>query len=683
MSIIVLIEILILCTGGTLYSFRTGEKLSESIAKGLFSSLLILSFSFQLSFLLGQPKISFFIEIIITGFSLYIIKIKISQFKKALIIIKYFFLKYKFTVAFLLIVWTYLFLQAVLLPPSNWDSMTYNLARVLLFQQEKSLFLTEVSIPGQAIFPVGADILHHSLLRFYDDYGIGIFSFIAYLIICFATYALARKYANPQHSLVATLVIASLPELVLQSTSTKPDIFIAATAVFCFILIHRILTSINLEDLILLPIVLCFGISCKTNFMGFALPFVVFFSVLFFQKYSWRYLLKILKQHKLSFLLGILPILVFFPWFAFYHNHTHFGLWSGSVQLVTLIKQKDGIMGTLANLVRYLFQWIDFLEPLELIFQEITGKIFNHQGGTITDLLIGFYNQVFDPLFGDKGIMKGDFSMINNNNGYPFFIIRSNGEDYSWFGPFGFFLVIPSLIFALVKGDLYLKAVSLTIIAYGLIICNQIAWFPWVNRYFSLFFASSGVLIAYLFAQAKLNKFFSRLLTFFAITILIYVSTFNMGKPLMKYPHEKITLSQFNPRLWAEAVTQKGIWSLTNLGTNRTFYFDAGGFPPVNILSQFIPDASEVALITTSDTWVYQYFLYNPQLKITPFEFSRTDLLEKTYNSGKFDYIFCLDTSCDSFKNINNTKVLWSSSNEKGRKGTIVKLPDRVIQYKQ
>lgn len=683
MSIIVLIEILILCLGGTLYSFRTGEKLSESIAKGFFFCLLILSFSFQLSFLFGEPKISYFIEIIFTGLSLYIIKTKLSQLKQGIRIIKDFFIKHKLTVSILLFVWTYLFLQAVLLPPANWDSMTYNLARVLLFQQEKSLFLTQVSIPGQAIFPVGADILHHSFLRFYTDYGIGIFSFIAYLIICFGTYALARRYANPQHSFIATLVIGSLPELVLQSTSTKPDIFIAATAVFCFILIHRILTSINLEDLILLPIVLSFGISCKTNFIGFVLPFVVLFSFLFFFKYSWRYLLKVFQQHKLYFFLGILAILVFFPWFTFYHNHTHFGLWSGSVQLVTLIKQKEGLIGTLANLVRYLFQWIDFLEPLELLFQEVTAKIFSHQGYTITDLLIGFYNQVFHPLFGDKGIMKGDFSMINNNNGYPFFILRSNGEDYSWFGPFGFFLVIPSLIFALVKGDLYLKAVSSSLIAYGLIICNQIAWFPWVNRYFSLFFASSGVLVAFLFAQAKLNQFFSRLLTFFAITILIYVSTFNMGKPLMKYPHEKITLSQFNPRLWVEAVTQKGIWSLTNLGTNRTFYFDAGGFPPVNILSQFIPDGSDVALITTSDTWVYQYFLYNPQLRITPFEFSRADLLQKTYESGKFDYIFCLDTSCDSFKNINNAKVLWSSNNEKGRNGTIVKLSNRVIEDKQ
>ena len=422
MSIIILSEIFILSLGGFLFSFRKGEKLSESIVKGLFLCLLILSFSFQLSFLLGEPKISFLIEIIITGLYIYIIKIRLSQFKKALRIIKDFFLKYKFTLTSLFIAWTYLFLQAVLLPPANWDSMTYNLARVLLFQQEKSLFLTEVSLDSQAVLPVGSDILHHSFLRFYNDYGIGIFSFIAYLIICFGTYALARRYANQQHSLLATLVIASLPEIVLQSTSTKNDILTAATSVFCFIIIHRLLTNINVEDLILLPIVLSFGISCKPNFMGFVIAFILLFSFLFVKKYSWRYLIKTVAKYRLYFFLAILPILVFFPWFTFYHNQIHFGTWSGSLRLLNLCKQQDGILGTSGNAVRYLIQTIDFLDPVELVFKEITKKIFNHEGYTITDLLMNFYNQIFHPLFGEKGIMESPlFPIISNNKGYPFF----------------------------------------------------------------------------------------------------------------------------------------------------------------------------------------------------------------------------------------------------------------------
>ena len=677
MPIIILIEILILCVAGTLYSFRVGEKLSESIAKGFFFCLLILSFSFQLSFLLGEPKISFLIEIIFTCVSIYIIKIKISQFKKALIIIKYFFLKYKFTVGILLIVWTYLFLQAVLLPPSNWDSMVYNLARVLLFQQEKSLFLTQVSTPRQVVFPVGADILHHAFLRFYDDYGIGVFSFMAYLIICFGTYALARKYANPQHSFVATLVIASLPELVLQSTSTKNDIMTAAVAVICFILVHRILTNINIEDLVLLPIAISFGISCKTTFIAFALPFVGLFSLLILKQYSWRYLYKVINNHKLFFFLSILPILVFLPWFTFYHNYTLFGSWNGPDYFVDLHKQTDGIIGTFGNLVRHIIQSVDLLEPIELIFQEITGKIFDQEGYTITDVLMSFYNQYFYPLFGDHGIIESPLlPIISNNNGYHFFILRYRGEDYSWFGPFGFLLVIPALIFALFKGNLYLKAVSLNLIAYALIICNQVAWHPWTNRFFALFFAGSGVLIAYLFTKINLNQFFYRLLTLLTILILIYTATFNSRKPLLKSPHDTILLSHFNPSHWVREVKQKSIWRVTDLGRNRTIYFDSNGFPPVNILSQLIPNDSEIALVTTHDTWIYQYLLYNPQLKITPFDKNDPSLWQKISASKNFGYIFCVYTDyCQSFINVEQTEIIWDS--QEGKTGMIVKLSDR------
>ena len=79
--------------------------------------------------------------------------------------------------------------------------------------------------------------------------------------------------------------------------------------------------------------------------------------------------------------------------------------------------------------------------------------------------------------------------------------------------------------------------------------------------------------------------------------------------------------------------------------------------------------------------WIYQYLLYNPQLNITPFNFNDPNLLQKAYASENFDYIFCLNVSCNSFVNIDKAKLLWSSQEEKT--GTIVKLPDRVMDNKK
>ena len=685
MSIIVLIEIFILCMGTTLYSFRTGEKISESIAKGLFLCVLIMSFSFQLAFLLGEPKISFLLETIFVILSLYVIKKKWLKLQESLSGIKAFFLQNKLSLSILSILWIYLFSMAVILPPFNWDSMFYNLARILLFQQEKSLFLTNISNEHQAIFPVGADILHHSLLRFHTDYGIGIFSFMAYLIICFGTYALARRYTNPKYALTATFIIASLSELVLQSTSTKNDIWTASVAIICFILIHRILTSINIEDLVLLPVTIAFGISCKTTFMGFALPFICLFLILVLKKYKFSYLIRIINQHKVYFSLSILPILVFFPFFHYYHSYTHFGGWQGSSSFVYLHKQHDGMVGMVANIVRYLLQSIDFLEPSEQIVKWLTTNFSNQQGYTITDGLVGIYNQYFYPIFENKGVMDNHdlFRRIGNNPGYSFFITRNNADDYSWFGPFAFLLIIPSLIFVLIKGDLYLKALSANLLIYFLILCNQLGWQPWANRFFSLFFACSGVAVAYFLARLKVNKMICNLLIFLSLLILSYTISFNTYQPLLKGIYQSFDLSQLNVINWPQVIKEKGIWSLTDFGRNRTFYTDikVGDGIPSNILSDLLPTGSIVALVTINDSWIYPYLFHNPDIKIVPYNpdliivslaADQNEKWQKIYESEKINYVFCLEVNCEYFTNSANSKVLWRS--QQGSAATIVQL---------
>ncbi|MDJ0530964.1 MAG: glycosyltransferase family 39 protein [Xenococcaceae cyanobacterium MO_207.B15] len=643
--IVILIEIIIFCLGVILLIYLTGEKVSESVSKGIFLSIIIFSFFFQLSFILGHPNFSFILEGITTFICILIIRRNLSKLQQISTSFWQFSQQYKIISLIIISVWIYLCLQAILLPPGNWDSMTYNLARVLLFQQEKSIFLTQVSYEPQAVHPVGADILHHAFLRFYTDYGIGIFSFLAYLSIAFGTYALARRYASRQYSFVATLIIISLPELVLQSTSTKNDIFTVASAIFCLISVHRIITRINLDNLLLLPVGLAFGISCKTTFIAFAFPFVCFFSILVLKKYSFSYLLNIIKKYKLNFGFIILPIFIFLPILTYLHNYLHFGTWAGSFESLQWHQQSNGLRGALANLVRYVFQSIDFLEISNLI--SINSK-------NIYQVLFDIYSIFFNSLFGQDGI----------NKEFTFAITSLTSEDMSWFGPFGFFIVIPSIFYCLIKGDLYLRSLSLNLLSYIVIVSYKLAWQPFNNRFFSLFFVSSGVLIAYSLQQFKIKSILLKLLTFLAIIILIYTTAFNLGKPLMIH-------RDLNPLNWIETVTKESIWSKTNFGKNRTYYSDIHGFPEVNILSQFIPSDSEVALVTNA-SWVYYYLLYNPNIKITPFQVWDPYDPKLIKQLSKFNYIFYLDISYEPDTDFNDLKILWSS--EKGIESKLIQV---------
>ncbi len=229
-STIVILEVFWFCLGGAIFAYRPSRRVSEALSLGIVIALMLLSIIFQVSFLLELPSFSFFLE--------------------------------------------------VLVPPANYDSMTYNLSRVFLFQQENSLFLKSVNTPRQALMVMGSDILSYAFLRFYSDYGVGIFSFLAYISVGVGTYALSRNFAPVKISIASTLVIVSLPEFCFQATATKNDIFTAASAVFCFLTAYRVLESLNIEDFSLTILGLSFGFSAKTTFLAFLVPFTITFGFL-------------------------------------------------------------------------------------------------------------------------------------------------------------------------------------------------------------------------------------------------------------------------------------------------------------------------------------------------------------------------------------------------------------------
>ena len=495
--VISILEILLLCLGASVLIYRTQLRISEALSSGIIITFITLSLIFQTAFLLGQPNLAFALEGVLIIISLFILKKRSKYLIYFYQRFKNFSSQYKLIVGLLSIPWTYLGLQAVLLPPANWDSMTYNLARVMLFQQEKSLYLTEITTHRQAVFPVGSDILHHIFLRFYTDYGIGIFSFLAYVSIGLGTYALCRRYTSSQISLMATLVIISLPEVVYQSTSTKNDIITAATAIFCFLTVHRLLEKLTLTDVILLTLGLAFGISAKTSFLGFILPFSLFFGLLLLKKYKVGVLIKLIADNSLPFILLIIPIVILSQLWLFIHNHYFLGGWSGAETFTSIHKQSDGLKGAVANLVRYVFQSVHFLKLGDILFESISGL-------TLSNTLQNTYDSWLQPLLGDAGIGK-DFTPAFN-------ILWTPHEDLSWFGPFVFLLVIPGIIYSILRGKKSLQTLSLTLMGYAVILCYKVVWMPWNGRFFSLFFAASGVCVANFIESVKFKRKFTHCL---------------------------------------------------------------------------------------------------------------------------------------------------------------------------
>ena len=641
-----LIEIFLFCCGGLIFAYSSDRKISESISLGIFLTLILISLIFQVGFLLEFPLSSILIEIILCLLSIKYIIHNRFILKQAFKSICNFIVNHKIIAVIIIICWIYLFLLAAIIPPSNWDSMTYNLSRVYLFQQENSLFLENVTTIRQSMFVVGADILNHGFLRLNQDYGVGIFSWLAYVSVGIGTYGLSRSFASPQVSLTATLIIISLPEFCFQATSTKNDIFTAASALFCFIVSDRILANPSAKNLGMLLLGLAYGFSAKTTFLAFLVPFVICFGIVLCWKIGIKKLYQIIIDDWLYLLILIAPIIVISQSWLFWHNATTTGDLTGG-ETIKIVREGSSNFGLVANLVRYFFQSIH-LFPLDYIAK---GRL----GIDLGEILSNIYEQIFYPIF--NNVAMG----YRTTGPYPFKIKVLPHEDFSWYGPYALAVIVPAICWSLFKGNYWFKVQSLSLLGFITIFSHKLVWTPWNNRYVTLFFAASGACVAF-FLQAIPRKVQSKILNGIKITtliILISACVLNVSKPL-----GGLSITEF---------FKPNIWSKTSWGSDRLYYARKHyGDKRIEQFRDLVPDGSKVALIAGENNWIYHFYLVSPQVEIVPVSFTKFES-----NPQVYDYLFLFDTETEyditqleTSKNI----TVWSSPSSSSQPSKLIRL---------
>ena len=226
----------LLCFKEQDYSTPDAFCYSFAFSWGLYSSLI------QWILIFNAGDLFFIVDIFLSSASLVIIflkrKVLIKTCHNLAVCIKSF--RFDFAIGFFVLF--YLFLQVLLFPPTNIDSLNYNLTRILMMHKENSLFLKNFSCQHQVNFPVASDVMTYTLLRFESDWFLSYFSFLSYLTIAMGTFSLTMKVFNDHKlSAVSTLIIASLTNIVLQSTNTKNDLPTAAMGVASILFLYNYL----------------------------------------------------------------------------------------------------------------------------------------------------------------------------------------------------------------------------------------------------------------------------------------------------------------------------------------------------------------------------------------------------------------------------------------------------------
>lgn len=468
----------------------------------------------------------------------------------------------------------WLFALVLLVPPANWDSMTYNLARVLLMAQENTLALENYSTFRQLAFSPGFDLLHFFFLRFKTDAGIASFAFMSWLCVVFAAYALARERGPRPMALAVAVATGSLKLLALQATSTKNDIGAAAMACACVLGAGALLRRGRASDAAFVAACLVFGLSVKTYFAFFALCFTLSLGVAFR-----RELWSLARQAWRASPRGVLAACLLAACGACLAFSAQlvclwrFGDPFGPEPYVSAHRNLDGLRGLAANLARYALQLPDL------------------PGAWGADLLRRAHAWLFGPGFGPGAAMG--FAPAYGPGAWW-------SEDVGWYGPVAALLVVPSLLAALFARDRFVRAVAWALAGTTLCLGWSIVWMVYNGRFFSLVFAASAVCVAWSGRWWWGRAWARRGVLGASLLVLASVLVLNQEKPLLG--HETLGGTRQD---WAVALSAREggrRWVHEEHFNSRVLleYLARGMFPDRRVL-----------LASGGDSWVYPLLFFN------------------------------------------------------------------------
>ncbi len=476
---LVFLEIFCLCTGAFFLFCRNGNTFAESASYAIITIFMLLSFIQQISFITGLSAISICAEAFFLIVSFVLIFRHRSDVFSIFGTLKRFGSANSIFFIFLGLSFLYMVIHAFLPVPKEFQNELYTLS----IYEKDGFFSLAAAADFPAFLPVNHLILFNTFLRFGTASGTGIFSFLAYFSIGFSTYALARRYSWHPTAFTTAILVMSMPRLVVQALYPGTQVISVAVVLFCILAIYRTVELPNLVDLILLILGLFFCISEDISSMIFGPILLVLSCVVLFRRHgiiTWK---SILRKNYYAFF-AVVPAVIFSQCWLFLCNHFYKDSWSGSFAGISF--NNDGIQGALANFIRYILESFYFTGAIDIFFE----RVFKWN---MAQTLVSLYDFWVRPFLGESGAAQA------------FHLIWRPNEMFS-FGPVGFFLVIPALLYAMVKGPRRLKAVAIAFVSYFYLVSLIIAWAPGNVRFFEIFYVCAGFSIAFFFPPWRFTK---------------------------------------------------------------------------------------------------------------------------------------------------------------------------------
>ncbi len=476
------------------------------------------------------------------------------------------------------------------LPYSSHDSMAYHLSRVGYWLQNNALRPYPTYEILQASFPVNSSLTMLWLVLFWGtDQLAGLLQWTAVLGSTAGIYGLARLIggSRPQ-SFFAALLWPTFPVVILQSTTTLNDMTTAFLAVGTTYLFFLGLQENNRGSLLLSGAALGLAFGTKgTTFMF--LPALGGVALFFFIKYRLKYLSR-LAIWALGCAVGIL---LFGAYIYILNFITYTNPLGPHASGGTATVAEPTVETVVTNAARYLYQLAD---PTGLpLSVEAAIQPPLAQAGRQIFALLGLNENLPEATKTPPAAFTFDGTPVPVPGATEFGPPRRRTHEVmAWFGPLGFLLILPTVIYHLLiaplKGQTNRWLLALMAVAYFLTLTYLMKWTPYRGRFMGMAVVVATPLLLVFFRPGWFGLILRWTIVSLALVVGFWSVTHNLAKPLL------------GPTT---------IWEVDPV-RQQTFY--GGQFDFVQAIHRYLPPDSTVGLVGYH---MWDYPLFGPTFSRT------------------------------------------------------------------
>lgn len=407
------------------------------------------------------------------------------------------------------------FVQGVAYPPTNWDSMTYHLARITSWIGHRSVAYYPTDITRQIYQPPFAEyiITHINLLAGCDYFSASVqfFSLIFSLVVINAItgYIGLDKKAR----LFSMIIGATIPEGILQASSTQNDVVEGLFILASFYFTLKAIASGQLKYFLFLGLAAGFGLLVKGTGYIYLFPVLSVLGIItlinLFRKQDYR-----LPTNALMALLLIAVINSGYYLRNCTLAHNLFGIDKTEAKVYSNAKMSPALLASAVSKNAALH--------MELMFAK---KVSFWADSGITKLHRAAAVNINDPAVNYRGMRFGLNTDVTSEDNAP--------------NPIHLILIILSMVIAAVFykrlwKDRFALVLLVVVLLQVLFFCAYLRWQPWNSRLHTPVFLLSTPFIAYALSLSKnlfkLNYLIAPVLLIYALLAAIH----NDDRPLSK-----------------------------------------------------------------------------------------------------------------------------------------------------